>query len=163
MGPQQNRNSHMKFMAQPIEMKVFESKWLRLFCSALFWACPGQLLVYAICKEKSHKILEKKLPWWALPWKMSFVKNKNGISKKKWDLFHNFNMGGTSYPAGKRDLYDQGVQDRSRWVQETGNIVLVEIRVLRNEPPRPKKNITTQNLSFVSRRLSALQNPSDPL
>ena len=25
--------------------------WLRLFCIALFWACPGQLLVYAICKE----------------------------------------------------------------------------------------------------------------
>ena len=35
--------------------------WLRLFCIALFWACPGQLLVYAICKEGYPENREKKV------------------------------------------------------------------------------------------------------
>ena len=46
----------------------------------------------------------------------------------------NLNMGGTYYPDIQRSLYDQRVPDRSRWVQEAGNIVLVEIRLLRIGP-----------------------------
>ena len=45
-------------------------------------------------------------------------------------------MGGTYYPDIQRSLYDKGVPDRSRWVQEAGNIVLVEISKKLNEPPR---------------------------
>ena len=40
-------------------------------------------------------------------------------------------------------LYDQGTPDRSRWVQEAGNIVLAEISKKRNEkknePPRQNR------------------------
>ena len=65
---------------------------------------------------------------------------KSEISKKKGDLFHNFNMGGTYYPDIQRSLYDQGVPDRSRSVQEAGNIVEVQISTKNKyEPPRPKK------------------------
>ena len=35
--------------------------WLRLFCIALFWACPGQLLVYAMCKEGYPENRENKI------------------------------------------------------------------------------------------------------
>ena len=35
--------------------------WPCLFCIAFFWACPGQLLVYAICIEGSHENPKKKV------------------------------------------------------------------------------------------------------
>ena len=55
------------------------------------------------------------------------VYKKSEISKKR-GAPHNFNMGGTYYPDIQRSLYDQGVPDRSRWVQEAGkNSVLSEI------------------------------------
>ena len=42
-------------------MCVYIYIWLRLVCSALFRACPGQLLVYAICKEGYPKNRGKKV------------------------------------------------------------------------------------------------------
>ena len=33
------------------EFQPWKMTWLRLFCFGFFRACPGQLLVYAICKE----------------------------------------------------------------------------------------------------------------
>ena len=35
--------------------------WLRLFCFVFFRACPGQLLVNAICKEGSPENRGKKV------------------------------------------------------------------------------------------------------
>ena len=39
---------------------IQSTMWLCLFCTALFRACPGQLLVYAICIEGSHENPKKK-------------------------------------------------------------------------------------------------------
>ena len=67
------------------------------------------------------------------------------LRKKKVGVPHNFNMGGMYYPDIQRSLYDQGVPDRSRWVQEAGNIVLVEIRLLRIGPKLAgTKNVKTE-------------------
>ena len=104
-----------------------QNMWLRLFRSALFRA--WQLLVYAVCKEGSPKNRGKKLPWWALPWKMRWEKKRD--LEKKWDIFLKSNMRGTYSNTGKRSLYDQGVPERSRWVQEVGNMFLAKIRLLR--------------------------------
>ena len=51
--------------------------------------------------------------------------------KKEVGPPHNFNMGGTYSTDILRSLYDQGVPDRSRWVQEAGNTFLAQIRLLR--------------------------------
>ena len=61
------------------------------------------------------------------------------LRKKEVGVPLNFNMGGTYYPDIQRSLYDQGVPDRSRWVQEAGNTFLAQISEKKYEPPRPKK------------------------
>ena len=53
--------------------------------------------------------------------------------------FHKINMGGTYSTNFWSSLYDQGTPELVRWVQEAGNMFLAQIRVLRNEPPRPQK------------------------
>ena len=67
----------MEFLRQP----SFKSIWLRLFCIALFWACPGQLLVYAICKEGYPENRGEK--------KIALVSPamENEVCKQKSDLF----------------------------------------------------------------------------
>ena len=45
-------------------------------------------------------------------------------------------MGGAYYTDILICLYDQGALDRSRWVQEAGNIVLADISKTKYEPPR---------------------------
>ena len=54
--------------------------WLRLFYSALFGACPGQLLVYAICKDGCPENRGKKVA-------LVSPATENCVCKKKSDLF----------------------------------------------------------------------------
>ena len=72
-------------------------------------------------------------------------------------------MGGTYYTDIQRSLYDQGVPDRSRWVQEAGNKVLAQISEKKEMSLQDQTNVITQNSNFVSWALSVLQKPLDPL
>ena len=67
--------------------------------------------------------------------------------QKEVGVPHKFNMGGTYYPDIQRSLYDQGVPDRSRWVQEAGNIVLVQISK-KNMSLRDQKKYQYAKLKF---------------
>ena len=71
--------------------------------------------------------------------KKEVCKKKSWDLAKKWYLFHNFNIGRLLDTKIFSSLYDQGTPERSRGVQEAGNMFLAQIRVLRNEPPRPQK------------------------
>ena len=120
------------FSIQRVVVVLASYIWLRLFCSALFRACPGQLLVYAICKEGSPKNRGEKVTL-VSPAMEKEVRKKSEILKTN-SFFHNFNMGGTYSTTGKRSLYDQGVPERVRWVQEAGNMFLAQVRLLRIGP-----------------------------
>ena len=113
--------------------------WLRLFCFGFFRACPGQLLVYAICKEGYPENRGKKVALVSPAMEKEVCKKKVGSRKKKVGSFHNFNIGRLYSTDFFRSLYDLATPERSKWVQEAGKIVLAQISEKRCEAPRQKK------------------------
>lgn len=80
--------------------------WLRLFCSAFFRACPGQLLGYAICKEGYPKNQKKKIALVGPAMKEEVRIKKLDFDTKKVRYFHKINMGGTYSTNFWSSLYD---------------------------------------------------------
>ena len=94
-------------------------------------------MVYAICKEGYPENPKKKVALVGPDRKEEVRHEKLDFDKKKVRSFHNFNIGRLLDTKIFSSLYDQGTPERSRGVQEAGNMFLAQIRVLRNEPPRP--------------------------
>ena len=75
------------FVCVVVFVSIYIYIWLRLFCFVFFRACPGQLLVYAICKEGYPENREKKVALVSPAMEKEVCKKKVGSRKKKWDLF----------------------------------------------------------------------------
>ena len=76
----------LRIQNRRLHIYIYIYIWLRLFCSALFRACPGQLLVYAICKEGYPENPKKKVALVG-PDRKEEVRTKSGISKEKVKSF----------------------------------------------------------------------------
>ena len=71
-------------------------------------------------------------------------KKKHDFLKNKWCFFHNFNIGRLFSTDIFSSLYDLGTPERSKWVQEAGNPLLVEISE-KQMSLQDQKKITTQD------------------